>query len=94
MEIFKLEEGLSFPFDGEFFIGFVYDILKNNKNSMEKLENKEFRRGEFYKRITNYPCKSKKNILKKYYIKSNIYRIIKQFGNRCKTFDRGKNDEC
>lgn len=76
MEIFKLEKGLSFPFDGEFFIGFVYDILKCNKNNIEKMENREFRKSDFYKRIVNYPCKSKKNTIKKYYIKSNIYRII------------------
>ena len=77
MKIFKLEKGLYFPFDGEFFIGFTYEVLKNNKYRMRRCENREFRKSDFYRRIVNYPCKSKKSIIKKYYIKSNVYRIIK-----------------
>lgn len=74
--ISQLEENLEFHFAYEFYLNFVYGILKQNAGSMTRKQNHEFRHSLIYHVLMTRHYENRRMNLKKWFIRCNLYRFI------------------
>lgn len=74
--ISTLEENLEFQFAYEFYLNFVYGILKQNAGSMTRKQKHEFRHSLIYHVLMTRHYENRRMNLKKWFIRCNLYRFI------------------
>lgn len=69
MEIYKLDDGLTFDFYFPYYIDKVFKIIKTNKRSLVKNELQEFKKSDFFSNLMKYKYKKWNHKFEKWYIK-------------------------